>query len=185
MKGGGGGVAFNGHGKSITMVIDSYSVRRFLVDTGAEVSVFTATTVDRNSPCQVTKLTTANRSNICTFGKRTIPLQFNMRHFKWTFTIAQVSPSLLGANFLSAHSLLIDIKGRSLIDSFDLTSITLRRIYAAVPHLGSIASAEEDFWGDYTLFSGNLHFFCTCHNFFLLSSVQILFIPACCLLCVL
>ena len=127
------------------MVVDSYSVRRFLVDTGAEVSVFTATTVDRNSPCQVTKLTTANRSNICTFGKRTIPLQFNMRHFNWTFTIAQVSPSLLGANFLSAHSLLIDIKGRSLIDSFDLTSITLRRIYAAVPHLGSIASAEEDF----------------------------------------
>ena len=28
-------------------------------------------------------------------------------------------------------------------------------------------------------------FFCTCHNFFLLSSVQIIIIPACCLLCVL
>ena len=26
---------------------------------------------------------------------------------------------------------------------------------------------------------------CRCHNFFSLSSVQILFIPACCLLCVL
>ena len=26
---------------------------------------------------------------------------------------------------------------------------------------------------------------CSCHNFFPLSSVQILFIPACCLLCVL
>ena len=26
---------------------------------------------------------------------------------------------------------------------------------------------------------------CSCHNFFLLSSMQILFIPACCLLCVL
>ena len=26
---------------------------------------------------------------------------------------------------------------------------------------------------------------CSCHNFFSLSSVQILFIPACCLLCVL
>ena len=28
-------------------------------------------------------------------------------------------------------------------------------------------------------------FFCTCHNFFPLSSVQIIIIPACCLLCVL
>ena len=26
---------------------------------------------------------------------------------------------------------------------------------------------------------------CSCHNFFPLSSVQIMFIPACCLLCVL
>ena len=34
-------------------------------------------------------------------------------------------------------------------------------------------------------FSRNLHFFCTCHNFFPLSSVQIIIIPACCLLCVL
>ena len=29
------------------------------------------------------------------------------------------------------------------------------------------------------------HFFCTCHNFFPLSSVQIIIIPACFLLCVL
>ena len=28
-------------------------------------------------------------------------------------------------------------------------------------------------------------FFCSCHNFFSLSSVKIIFIPACCLLCVL
>ena len=34
-------------------------------------------------------------------------------------------------------------------------------------------------------FSRNLIFFCPCHNFFPLSSVQIIIIPACCLLCVL
>ena len=39
---------------------------------------------------------------------------------------------------------------------------------------------------DYTIFLRNLHiFFCTCHNLFPLSSVQIIIIPACCLLCVL
>ena len=43
------------------------------------------------------------------------------------------------------------------------------------------------------IFKGRLHhfppklsvFFFSCHNFFSLSSVQIIFIPACCLLCVL
>ena len=39
--------------------------------------------------------------------------------------------------------------------------------------------------GDYTIFSENLIFFSPCHNFFPLSSVQIIIIPACCLLCVL
>ena len=40
--------------------------------------------------------------------------------------------------------------------------------------------------GDYPSFLRNLHFFfCTCHNFPPLSSVQIIIIPACCLLCVL
>ena len=39
---------------------------------------------------------------------------------------------------------------------------------------------------DYTIFSRNLYFFfCPCHNSFPLSSVQIIIIPACCLLCVL
>ena len=38
---------------------------------------------------------------------------------------------------------------------------------------------------DYTIFPETCSFFCTCHNFFPLSSVQIFIIPACCLLCVL
>ena len=40
--------------------------------------------------------------------------------------------------------------------------------------------------GDNPIFPRNFQFFfCSCHNFFSLSSVQIIFIPACCLLCVL
>ena len=38
---------------------------------------------------------------------------------------------------------------------------------------------------DYTIFPEIWFFFCPCHNFFPLSSVQIIIIPACCLLCVL
>ena len=40
-------------------------------------------------------------------------------------------------------------------------------------------TAPEKIWGK------KLNTICTCHNFFPLSSVQIIIIPACCLLCVL
>ncbi len=124
---------------------DRLSGRRFLVDTGAEVSVFPATRSDRHSQPQGTKLTAANGSSIHTYGKRAISLQFNDRHFKWTFTIAQVSQPLLGADFLRAHSLLVDIKGQRLIDPSDFTSIALNSVPATAPHLGSIASADDEF----------------------------------------
>ena len=111
------------------------SRRRFLVDTGA----------DKLSSNQGAKLTAANGSCIRTFGKRTIPLQFNKRHFQWTFTVAEVSQPLLGADFLRAHSILVDVKGQRLIDSSDFTSIGLHSTTTAAPHLDSIASADDEF----------------------------------------
>ena len=81
---------------------DRYSGRRFLVDTGAEVSVFPASSKDRHSQPQKTKLTAANGSNIRTYGERNMPLKFNNRQFKWSFTIAQVSQPLLHGSRLSS-----------------------------------------------------------------------------------
>ena len=101
--------------------------------------------MDSNSHFQGTKLTAANGSNICTYRERTISLIISKWHFRWTFTIAQVSQLLLGADFLRAHSLLVDIKGQRLIDPFDFTSLTLCSITAVAPHLGSIASAGNEF----------------------------------------
>lgn len=101
---------------------DRYSRRRFLVDTGAEVSVLPATRADKHSNKQGGKLTATNGSGIRTFGTRTITLQFNKNHFKWAFTIAEVSQPLLGADFLRAHSLLVNIRGKRLIDPHDFAS---------------------------------------------------------------
>ena len=108
---------------------DRNSGRRFLVDTGAEVSVFPASMADRRSGRQGLQLTAANGSNICTYGKRTIPLRFNKHCFQWTFTIAQVSQPLLGADFLRAHALLVDIKGQRLINASDYTCTVSRQPY--------------------------------------------------------
>ena len=101
--------------------------------------------MDKNSHFQGTKLTAANVSNICTYGERTILLIFNKRHFRWTFIIAQVSQPFLGADFLWEHLLLVDIKGQRFIDPFDFTSLTLCSNTAVAPHLGSIASADDEF----------------------------------------
>lgn len=124
---------------------DRVSRRHFLVDTGAEISVLPATRADKLSSSQGAWLTAANGSSIRTFGKRTVSLQFNKRRFQWTFTVAEVSQPLLGADFLRAHSLLVDVKGQRLIDSSDFTSIGVRSITTAVPHLDSIASAGDEF----------------------------------------
>ena len=132
-----------GHKTRFLYAQDLKSGDRFLVDTGAEVSVFPANRMDRNSHFQGTKLTAANGSNLCTYGERTI-LLISKRHFRWTFTIAQVSQPLFGTDFLRAHSLLV-IKSQRLIDPFDFTSLTLRSITVMAPHLGSIASADDEF----------------------------------------
>ena len=134
-----------GHKTNLLYAHDLKSGCHFLADTGAEVSMFPATRMDRNSHFQGTKLTAANGSNICTYGEYNISLIFCKQHFRWTFTIAQVSQPLLGAHLLWAHSILIDIKGQCLIDPFDFTSLTLRSITIVTTYLGSIASADDEF----------------------------------------
>ena len=124
---------------------DRISRHRFLVDTGAEVSVLLATRADKYSNKQGAKLTATNGSRIGTFGKRRISLHFDKRHFRWTLTVADVSQPLLGADFLRTHSLLVGVKGQRLIDSSDFTSISVRSVTTTALQLDSIASANDDF----------------------------------------
>ena len=53
--------------------------------------------------------------------------------------------SLLEADFLRAHSILVDVKGQHLLHPSDFTSITLYWIVAPAPHLDPIASAVDEF----------------------------------------
>ncbi len=83
---------------------DKHSGRKFLVDTGAEVSVLPTTGLDTRM-CQTgSSLKAANGSSIQTYGVRTIQLHLASRQYKWPFIIADVSRPLLGADFLRAHS---------------------------------------------------------------------------------
>ena len=93
----------------------------YLVDTGAQVSVLKRSTKD----CQVSdgfRLQAANGSSILTYGQRSVTLNIGLRRsFKHVFIVADVQQNILGADFLSRYSLLVDMKNKKLID--DLTSL--------------------------------------------------------------
>ena len=89
---------------SLFLVWDKISGRQFLLNTGAEVSV--------HKPISAL----ANGSTISTYGNHSIPLHFGSTKCEWCFTVANVSRPLLGADFLLAISLLVDLKGKRLVN---------------------------------------------------------------------
>lgn len=123
---------------------DKNSGKRFMVDTGAEISVLPASSYQTSSGQQGPELTAANGTKIKTYGVTRIPLSFKCHKFYWSFTLADVDQPLLGADFLRAHSLLVDVKNKRLVNSEDLTSISMKSMSSKVsPHLNSALSGKD------------------------------------------
>ncbi|GBL89901.1 hypothetical protein AVEN_213527-1 [Araneus ventricosus] len=98
-------------------VRDLHSGFKFLIDSGATVSVFPITEKDRGNLDRKTVLFAANGSSIYTYGKRALSLNLGFpKKFLWTFIIADVSKPILCADFLSHFGLVIDVKNCRLID---------------------------------------------------------------------
>ena len=129
----------------LLFAFDHNSGRRFLVNTGAEISVFPATGNDKRSGSYGPALLAANHTPIRTYGNRTILLNFNRRHFEWAFTIADVPQPLLGADFLRANNLLVDLRNRRLVDAESFASITCERITGDAPHLAAISTVDNPY----------------------------------------
>ncbi|RTG85377.1 uncharacterized protein DC041_0008133 [Schistosoma bovis] len=100
-------------------VLDKTSRYKFLVDTGAEVSVIPLTLA--NKPIAKSGKYTvraANKTKIKTFGEQSLTLDLGIRrHLTWVFIIANVRHPILGADFLSFYNLMVDVKRRKLVDS--------------------------------------------------------------------
>ena len=118
--------------------VDRNSGRRFLVDSGAEVSVFPASPYQIQLGSQGLPLAAANGSSINTFGTRNIALRFGNRRFNWKFSIAKVTQPLLGGDFLRAYNLMPDVAGQRLVDASDFTSIDCGTAAAMALHLNSV-----------------------------------------------
>lgn len=115
-------------------VAHEISGNKFLVDTGADVSVIPSTLAEKNKSV-LFNLQAANKTVISTYGERSLTLDFGLpRVFRWIFIIADVVHPIIGANFLENYSLLVDVKSRRLIDS--VTSISAPGSQSSAPTSG-------------------------------------------------
>lgn len=119
---------------------DTNSGRRFLVDSGAEVSVIPATYRDMHFGTKGATLVAANGNAIRTYGTRHLPLHIGSQRYEWSFTVANVSQPILGADFLRSNALLVDLKHRRLIDSATYASVPTSDTTALAPHIAAISS---------------------------------------------
>jgi transposase InsO family protein len=94
-------------------ITDQITGRRFLVDTGAAVSIIPHTST---LPAGGQQLSGPSGSPIKCWGEANLQLRFSGRLFSWTFLQAAVAFPILGVDFLRAHSLLVDVTAGRLVD---------------------------------------------------------------------
>ena len=82
--------------------------RSFLIDSGADVSVFPASPARRSARSSAS-LWAANGSSIRTFGSKTFSLLLPGLSVVHRFILAEVKVPILGTDFFRANNLLIDI----------------------------------------------------------------------------
>lgn len=107
-------------------VNDAISKRGFLVDTGAEVSVIPASRHDKIGKTPKHKLVAANGNPITSFGTRNVSFSLGSSKYTWPFITAEVERPLLGADFLRHTGLLVDVRGKRLVDAKTFNSVSLQ-----------------------------------------------------------
>ena len=110
-------------------ITDKDTGLRFLIDTGAQVSVLPPTPQERKHPRSDLTLQAVNNTPIPTFGTRSHTLNLGLRRtFRWVFVVAETSMPILGADFLRTFGLLVDLKRNKLVDT--TTSLVVQGIRA-------------------------------------------------------
>ena len=128
-------------------VEDRKSGLSYLVDTGAEVSVYPATAQDRRTLQPSNTLSAANGTSIRTWGKRTLSLVLDSkRQYTHQFYLANVTRPILGADFFTANGLAIDLRGKRLL-SLDNISFLLKESQSS-PTLAGLCTHPPNEYAD-------------------------------------
>ena len=105
-------------------ITDKTTGTRFLVDTGADVSVIPPSQYERRQPSDHFTLQAVNNTPIATYGTRSLTLDLGLRRtFRWVFVVANVKHPILGADFLRHFSLLVDMRHHHLADGLTQLSV--------------------------------------------------------------
>lgn len=98
-------------------ILDRKMRQKFLVDTGAVLSIWPSRLTPNRVRNHSLTLFAANGSPIPTYGEKLISLNFGLRRtFNWFFIVANVDNPIIGADFLHNFELLVDIKNKRLVD---------------------------------------------------------------------
>ena len=113
-------------------ILDKTTATRFLVDTGAEVSVIPPSqSAQRRQSADHFTLQAVNNTPIATYGTRSLTLDLGLRRtFRWVFVVANVKHSILGADFLRHFSLLVDMRNHHLVDG--LTQLSVQGVICSI-----------------------------------------------------
>ena len=118
---------------------DDISGHRFLVDTGALVSVFPASGLDTRPHRPSALLEAANGYTIHTYGDKLMMLSINDRKYVWKFMVVDVTQPLLGADFLCSNTLMVDAKGQRLMVPTTYASLPLQVTNASAHGIHNVA----------------------------------------------
>ena len=108
--------AVPGANGSLLYVHDPIDKRRWLVDGGALVSLLPPTKAQKTAGPNGTQLQAANGSKISCYGTVEKTVHIGKREFRFSFTIADVKQSILGADFLAEFYLAPNHRDCSIID---------------------------------------------------------------------
>lgn len=140
-------MAINDTGQSSTrlFLFDKSTNQSYLVDTGSDISVLPPTPEERKqNHSSIFNLIAANGTSIKTYGKRNISISIGLRRlFPWTFTVAEVSRPIIGADFLTFFNLLVDLKGRALIDRLTTVRSQGKVIIDPTPTVTALKSENQ------------------------------------------
>ena len=122
-----------GLGSRLLYLHDRNNGRKFLIDTGAAASIYPASRalINRYSSSNPVntdsiRLIAANGTEIRTFGKERIHVDLGVTKTSWPFVLADVNQPLIGADFLAANNLCVDLRGRRLINADTWNSVTVQ-----------------------------------------------------------
>lgn len=99
-------------------VTDKNSEIKFLIDTGADISLLPRKCVNKDIRQTPKQLFAANGTRIPTFGEKLLVLNLGIRRpIKWNFCVAEVTTPIIGADLLYHFNLSVNLRKRCLVDN--------------------------------------------------------------------